>query len=496
MHLCALNATAESRLASNPEELTAAVRAAQPGDEIVLRNGEWNDADLLLEGHGTEAQPITLRAETPGQVILSGRSRLRLAGRHLVVAGLWFKDGAPTSNEVIAFRRSSTQHAENCRVTHCAITNYNPVERKQDTKWISLYGAGNRVDHCYLAGKENAGATLVVWLPKTPVPVTRSASTALDKFNHRIDHNHFGPRPALGANGGETIRVGDSATSMSDASTLVEHNLFEECNGEIEIISNKSCGNVYRYNTFLRCEGALTLRHGNRCTVAGNFFLGHGRRRAGGVRIIGEDHRVYNNYFGNLTGEDSRAALSMMNGIPNSPLNAYFQVQRAIVAFNTFVDCRETFVLGLASDNPEGGTLPPKDCTIANNLIVGREAPLVRYATQPDQLHWEANHFHGAELGIPDTPGLHSADPKLDRAEDGLMRPGKTSPVRGSAAATFVFVEDDIDGHLRGSQPDIGCDQASSAPPQRRPLTASEVGPSWRLLLPTTPNRPRTKPTR
>jgi poly(beta-D-mannuronate) lyase len=483
IHLSAFGAKAEQRLVGNPDELASAVRAAQPGDEVILRDGLWRDADLLLEGEGTEKQPITLRAATPGKVILTGRSRLRLAGRHLVVKGLWFKDGVPVADDVISFRRSSTQHAQNCRVTDCAITNYNPADRKKDTKWISLYGGHNRVDHCYLAGKENAGATLVVWLPKAPAAAAGAAASTLGTFNHRIDHNHFGPRPALGANGGESIRVGDSATSMSDASTLIERNLFEECNGEVEIISNKSCGNVYRYNTFLRCEGALTLRHGNRCTVAANFFLGNGRRRTGGVRIIGEDHRVYNNYFANLTGEGSRAAISMMNGIPSSPLSGYFQVQRAMVAFNTFVDCRENFVLGLASDNPKGGTLPPKDCTIANNLIVGREAPLVRYASQPDHLRWEANLFHGAALGIPDMPGWRQVDPKLNRADEGLLRPAADSPARGNAAAMFPFVTDDIDGQPRGVKPDIGCDEISTQPPQRRPLTSDEVGPSWPSLL-------------
>jgi poly(beta-D-mannuronate) lyase len=50
---------------------------------------------------------------------------------------------------------------------------------------------------------------------------------------------------------------------MSNSRTVVEHNLFQECNGEIEIVSSKSCENTYRYNTFLNCEGAVTLRHGD-----------------------------------------------------------------------------------------------------------------------------------------------------------------------------------------------------------------------------------------
>jgi poly(beta-D-mannuronate) lyase len=82
----------------------------------------------------------------------------------------------------------------------------------------------------------------------------------------------------------------------------VERNLFEECNGETEIISSKSCGNTYRYNTFRKCQGTLTLRHGNRCLVEGNFFFGEGVSSTGGIRVIGEDHRMQNNYLTGLKG--------------------------------------------------------------------------------------------------------------------------------------------------------------------------------------------------
>ena len=90
---------------------------------------------------------------------------------------------------------------------------------------------------------------------------------------HRIDHNHFGHRPPLRRNGGETIRVGNSWSSMSSSGTLVERNLFDRCDGELEIISSKSSDNVYRQNTLRACAGMLTLRHGNRCLVADNYFL-------------------------------------------------------------------------------------------------------------------------------------------------------------------------------------------------------------------------------
>jgi len=49
------------------------------GDKVILKNGTWNDFEILFSGQGSKAAPILLTAETKGQVILSGQSNLRLA---------------------------------------------------------------------------------------------------------------------------------------------------------------------------------------------------------------------------------------------------------------------------------------------------------------------------------------------------------------------------------------------------------------------------------
>ena len=157
--------------------------------------------------------------------------------------------------------------------------------------------------------------------------------------------------PYFGANGAETIRIGTSDWSMYNSNCIVEYNYFEECDGEIETISNKSCENIYRYNTFYKSAGTLTLRHGNRCDVYGNYFFGANKESTGGVRIIGENHKVWNNYFANLTGGGYWSALSMVNGVPDSPLNRYFQVKNAVVAFNTFVNNSDNLDIGTGKND-------------------------------------------------------------------------------------------------------------------------------------------------
>lgn len=333
----------------------AAAQTISAGDTLILNDGTWADAQLKLHAEGTAAQPVTIKAQTPGKVIFTGTSRLSVGGSHIIVDGLWFQN--PTAEQVIELRKDSKQLASDSRITNCAVTNDTQITSTASSQFVSIYGARNRVDHCYIAGKTTQGTTMVVWL----------SNESTDQGKHQIDHNHFGPRQKLGKNGGETIRLGDSKTSMQTASCIVEHNLFEKCDGEAECISNKSCGNLYRHNTFKGVSGTLTLRHGNKCIVSENVFDGTGAKGAGGVRVIGEYHIVEGNHFENLTGDNERSALCIMLGIPDSPANGYFQVKHAEITQNTFVNCAHNILIGMSGDKK--ATLPPVETRISDNDI-------------------------------------------------------------------------------------------------------------------------------
>jgi poly(beta-D-mannuronate) lyase len=353
-----VHAYAADRLVSTPEAFQAAVRASVAGDSVVLADGVWRDFEIVFAGEGTAVKPITLRAQTAGKVVISGKSNLRIAGRHLIVSGLTFKDGHSPTPEVISFRRDSKALAYDSRLTDTVIDGFNKPDRSAVDYWIGLYGQNNRVDHTHLQGKLNGGVTLAVVLN----------SPESQQNRHRIDHNYFGPRPPLGSNGGETIRVGTSEYSLTNSLTVVEDNYFEGCSGEVEIVSNKSGGNIYRRNVFVRSQGALVLRHGAGNLVEDNVFLGGGLPHTGGVRVINADQTVRNNYFQGLGGDGFTSALVMMNGVPNSPLNRYNQVLNARIEKNIFVDVREV-LLGAGADQER--TLPPAGSTLAGNVFLG-----------------------------------------------------------------------------------------------------------------------------
>jgi poly(beta-D-mannuronate) lyase len=455
--------SAREFLVSTAAQISSRMSTSLPGDTLTMTNGTWNNAAILFEGSGTSVNPILLRAQTKDQVIISGTSYLKIGGNYLVVDGLIFTNGYSGSNGVIEFRKSNGTVSNYCRLTNTSIIDFNNPDSTLDNKWVSLYGQYNRVDHCYLKGKTNIGTTLVVWLAATP-------------NYHRIDHNYFGYRPVYPVNGAETIRVGTSDWSMYDSFTTVEYNYFERCNGEIETISNKSCGNIYRYNTFYKCQGTLTLRHGNRCTVEGNFFIQENEPNSGGIRIIGEDHKVFNNYLQNTGGSSYKTAITIMDGILDSPLSGYFQVKRAIVAFNTLVNCMYSFNIGAGNSGTQNMT--PLDCVIANNLVYSTHAPLITYSDTPSNMIYQGNIFNGATLGITKPSGISTSDPKMKLGTGGLWRPDSLiSPALNAAVGDYPYVTLDMDGQQRIGTKDIGADEFTSSSITSRPLTSSDVGP-------------------
>ncbi len=311
------------------EDFNTALKNVRPGDSLILAKGIWKDAELLFEANGTKDEPITLTVEKKGETTLEGGSYLRIAGKHLIVSGLVFKNGFTPTSEVISFKKDKNNFASNCRLTECVIDNYSNPERREQDYWVGIYGKNNRIDHNHFEGKSNLGVTMAV----------RLNSTMFIENHHQIDHNYFGPRQTLGSNGGETLRIGTSHHSLSNSNTIVEHNYFDRCSGELEIISNKSCQNTFRNNVFYECRGTLTMRHGNETNVNNNIFIGNGVPSTGGIRVINGKQVVENNYAIGLTGYRFGGALVVMNGVPNSPLNRYFQVSDAKIKNNTFINC-------------------------------------------------------------------------------------------------------------------------------------------------------------
>ena len=368
--LCDYASTAQT-LVTNNESLQVALTEAKPGSEIIMSNGIWNDVEIKITTSGSQDSPITLRAETPGEVLIQGASSLSLGGDHIHVIGLYFIHGHSPDRSVIHFAVGDIV-ANHCRITQCAIRSFNKAQRNLRDVWVLFKGQHNQLDHCFLSGKTNRGPT---------VRVNLQGNQNVNNF-HKITHNHFGPRPPKGGPSAETIQIGASSTSMCPSHTIIANNLFDACNGEVEIISSKSNYNEFRNNVFYKSEGSLVTRHGNYCTIDGNYFIGDASSDYnGGVRLIGTGHTVTNNYFVNINGKEFRAPLAVMNGIPKSALNRYIQVTDVVVAYNSWINCTEPLQFGIGNNISQKDVLPsseirskrPIRTTVTHNLIYDKE---------------------------------------------------------------------------------------------------------------------------
>lgn len=454
-------ANAKSVKVENINQFNNQLKNLSAGDSIILSNGTWKDASLVFKGKGEKDKYIYLTAETPGKVSLEGASSLRISGQWLHVSGLVFKNGRTPRSTVIEFRTGSTEYAFNSVISECVIDKYNQPIKDSADHWVGLYGKKNTVEFCYFGGKSNEGTTLVVW---------PNDSNSINN-GHKIYRNYFGPRPRLGSNGGETIRIGTSHVCMNSSGTIVDGNYFERCNGETEIISNKSCDNIFVNNTFFESEGSLVLRHGDRGIVAGNWFIGNEKINTGGVRVINEGHLIYNNFFYKLRGDDFRSALAVMNAIPDSPLNGYMPVKNVIIANNTYYDCSTPWAFGVGLGE-RNRIIKPEGTLLLNNLVYSpNEAELIKFYDQTDGVSFDNNLLIGNK-GVSTQKGTIQGDVLKSKVGDFEI------VYSNIKAKKLPFVKYDILGQKRDDAV-IGAFQTKGEKAEVELATSKNCGPVW-----------------
>lgn len=439
------------RAATHPvdsiDALQARIKAAAPGDTIVLKNGTYaTSASLVVAAAGTAGQPVTIAAETVGGVELGGTHGFDVVApaAHVVIRGFVFRHTAGTNTI-----RWGAHHVRFTR---------NTFQCSGPGAELDVAGDDAEVDRNEFRGKQTVGNMLSV--------VGKDGQVARRLWAH---HNHFHDYAKTGANGAETIRLGRSFFSMSRGDALVEYNLFVRCVGENELITNKSGGNTYRYNTFLDSPGCqLTLRHGNECVVYGNYFRG-----TDGLRIFGDRHQIFSNYF-----EGNTQGINLGNGgaevADGAPLTSHDRPDDCVIVFNTLVDNQAHYKMGARKPVALGA----QRTTFANNIITGGGMAASIEGPNTDAV-WR-NNLVWQTKGAGDLPaGSYTlADPKLVRDAHGVLRLAAGSPAIEAAAGDFAFAAFDQDGQPREGKRDIGADEFSMAPVVARPLTPADVGPA------------------
>jgi poly(beta-D-mannuronate) lyase len=428
--------------------LQSAIDAARAGDVIVVKAGRYETSGpLLVKCAGTTDEPITIKAAEIGAVELAGTHGFSVVApaAHVIIEGFMFTHAAGTNT--IGFGANQVRFTRN--TFRCS----------GEGAELDVAGDDAEVDRNEFRDKAKLGNML---------SATGKGSQVARRMH--VHHNYFHDYANAHGNGAETIRLGRSFYSMSRGDALVEYNLFVRCMGENELITNKSGGNTYRYNTFLESPGCqLTLRHGNECVVYGNYFRG-----TDGLRIFGDRHRIFSNYF-----EGNTLAINLGNGdgevADGAQLTCHDRPDDCIIAFNTLVDNQVQYAMGGRKNG-----LGAQRTTFANNLIVGGGTVAKIDGPNPGAV-WTGNLLWETKgPGALPEKSYSIADPKLVRDAYGVWHLSPGSAAIDAGMGEFAFVAVDQDGQPRSGKLDIGADELSSAPAKARPLTPADVGPASR----------------
>jgi len=463
--------------------LEDAASSASAGDTICLENGTYvGDFELSLSNIGTAEAPVTIAAENPGQVIITGgEGSINISGEYIVFQGFVFREGNAFS---LQFDRSS----RNCRVTEISVIDMDQNDPYGSSKWIEIDGINPRVDHSWFSGKTTRGALMLMgrWAE------VFDAASIPPEFA-QIDHNYFGDRaPAFGKayagsgdNEYEGVRLGLSFSHHLPSYSTLEYNYFGRVQGEAEVISNKAAGNIIRYNTVRDSNGSIVTRHGGGVTFDANVVIGDDNPFSGGIRIVDGEHIVTNNYV-----EGARYLNSNWNGgiiltTGNSSGdgdNGYQNVENVLVAHNTIVDSVNSLNVSGGREN----TLP-SEVYFVNNIIDNAVGPVVRTngEAMPSGSVFDSNYVSGQsfsdDAGLTSYAGLEEVDALLTPGTDNLFRKSTTSPdlTANPDAFTgdFALPESDMDGQTRSSASNSGADEVLSTEASIGILTPELVGP-------------------
>lgn len=397
------DAVRQTRYVSNVTALKNALAAMNPGDSIILADGTYNMGGVSLRRTGTEAAPIVIIAEHPHEAHIIGTSSMTLRYvAYIEINGLdWNLAHVST---IIKMEGCNHVRLTGNKMTMDAGTD------GQTSKWIligDVYNENtcishhNRIDHNLIYDKLDGGAWLVI---------DGTHGTPHISQHDRIDHNIFRNNTPRMNNEKETIRMGVSDLSNLNAYTVVEDNTFEDCDGDPEIVSVKSCADTVRNNTFIRCLGTVCLRQGWNSVVTANHFDGEHKTAiyndapigCGGVRIYGKGHEVSYNEFTHLTGSKWDAAITLTNGdITNTgaATSSHPIPENVRIHHNIFEDNVSNVEVGFTNNG--NYSRKPQGCSFYENTFVGSDT-LVTYHTPmtSTNLLWYDNHTEQVSTAV------------------------------------------------------------------------------------------------
>jgi poly(beta-D-mannuronate) lyase len=423
------------------EAFERAIAAARPGDTIVIADGRYDGWKLNVppKVSGASGRMISIRAETPGGVVLTGDAHIFIRGNYIELADLVFEETGTLSIAI---------HGDHNRVTQ---VDFKRAGTRTNTHWpilrIESPASDNEIDHCEFLGSASVS-----------IQVKVDSDERLPLRNN-IHHNLFKDIRRYSKNGQEPIQLLCRLGRVCELMTRVEYNSFVRADGDDELVSVKSSRNMIRYNTASDSNGGITLRAGDDNLVEGNVLI----RTKRGVVVTGDRQVVINNFI------DQPQREGILIAVGSKRFRA---ATNSILAHNTITRAPMPITFALR-DGVEMKT--PQNNRIVNNILVGQEEnrriisveganKLDEYLTMNEikqNIFWYQDGVASTRQ-IAEANGNIVADPKLDFSDAKIPRSTSDSPARHRAMPGFATM--DLTGTPRSTKslPDIGAVESST----------------------------------
>jgi hypothetical protein len=213
-----------------------------------------------------------------------------------------------------------------------------------------------------------------------------------------------------GTNGGEAIIIGLDKYTGCIFNTNVTGCTFENCNGDKELISIKSCGNVIESNTFKNwTKGNVSIRNGGFNQILSNTFSGSG----GGITVRGDGNEIIDNTHennhstdvdlrplvienGNTPVDENFGSDGQPHGDMKKDTSMYAQARNNTIDGNTYKNCRGVCVVW----GQESRNLHPINNTFANNNLIadGADSTFLKFLDAGSEEDRKTNTFENNEI--------------------------------------------------------------------------------------------------
>jgi poly(beta-D-mannuronate) lyase len=449
------------------QDINGRIAAAKPGDSIVIPDGEYRDIRIIANVSGKANAIITIKPQSPGKVIITGQSQIRITGKFVEVRGILFKE-VQSDQEAVLFTGATDCILSDCAFIRCG----NPKSTFSKIVFIQNASKRNTISRCFFT--ESISMSISIKASNT--------NEGTGNTDNTISRNYFSNITRLSDNGQEPVQLGQDQATFGDMSlrTIVEYNLFEHTDGDSEIISNKSSDNVIRYNTFRDCKAELMLRGGSRVRVEGNFIF----NCYTGINIHGDNHTIINNYIENCGNGIRLDASQYTTGtfVNRKESGTYQTASSCLIANNTIVNCKAnglyfSHFIGTVHEGNLKDKKPYSNSFI-NNIIYNPKASAIKDSGSIDFIYknniiWPADKLSASV----DSTGFIILDPLLVQSSS-ILRPAQNSPaVKSGLKIEGLLI--DFENDKRSEKPDIGCDEKGKNAFLNHPLSPSEVGPGW-----------------